>query len=396
MSQVIPIAILPFLTRIVPAAQLGTYFVWFGAVSVLTVIATARLDMAVFVARTEEEVRRLLHAVLAISVGVGATALVGAFYYESLSSRPLLTGGADDFTLAWSALACLMAINQTIIAVFVYRANFRGMAVAKVALAAVVSVSQLVACWIFPSVAALVYAQLVATLLVTGFLLYRLVAETGDGFGRLSLTSIGETVKRHYRFPTFAMPSDFINVYAAQLPLFLIAARFGEVSVAFYALTLRVLAGPIGLLAGSVLTVFKERAGRDYRNMGNCLDAYRHAFLSLSVMAILPFTALFFLGEEVFVLVFGSDWAQAGRIAEVLSPMFFMKFIASPLSYTLYIAHRQLHDLVWQIVLLAMTWAVFNLSGSLESAVLMYSGGYSFLYVAYLAISYNAAHGVEA
>jgi len=168
------------------------------------------------------------------------------------------------------------------------------------------------------------------------------------------------------------------------------------VSVAFYALTLRVLAAPVGLLADSVLTVFKERAGRDYRELGNCIDAYRHAFRSLSILAILPFTALFFLGEEAFVLVFGSSWAQAGHFAELLSPMFFMKFIASPLSYTLYVANRQLHDLVWQITLFGMTWAVFKFCNNLESAVLMYSAGYSGLYVAYLALSYNAARGAKA
>jgi O-antigen/teichoic acid export membrane protein len=104
---------------------------------------------------------------------------------------------------------------------------------------------------------------------------------------------------------------------------------------------------------------------------------------------------LFFYGEEAFVLIFGNEWSMAGRFAEILAPMFLMKFIASPLSYTLYIANRQLHDLGWQIALLLMTWAAFDLTGSLLSAVQVYSFGYSALYVIYLFISYRAARGVH-
>jgi len=158
-------------------------------------------------------------------------------------------------------------------------------------------------------------------------------------------------------------------------------------------LTLKVLAGPLGLLANSVLTVFKEQAGRDFRELGNCKDAYHYALKSLTCLAILPALILGFFGEQIFSLAFGPEWAAAGRYAQILTPFFFTRFIASPLSYTLYLSQRQLHALIWQVGVLAMTWAVFTYSRSLERAIMFYSLAYSCMYLLYIAISFQAASG---
>jgi O-antigen/teichoic acid export membrane protein len=143
------------------------------------------------------------------------------------------------------------------------------------------------------------------------------------------------------------------------------------------------------------LAAFKEQASREFREAGNCIGAFRQAFRSLSGLAVVPFALVWLVGEPAFAIVFGDEWAQAGRFAEILTLMFAFKFVASPLSYTLYIANRQLHDLVWQIALLAMTVAIFTFDAGLERLMVTYSAGYSILYLAYLAMSYSAARGAR-
>lgn len=395
LAQVIPIAILPLLTRIVPTDQLGAYFVWFGATSVLIIIASARLDMAVFLAQSEEQVKGIFQAVLVISVGVGVAGLLAAIAFQPFAGKFLMDGAAGRYSVAWATYAVVMANCQTLLAVYVYRAQFERMAGGKVVLAGAVALTQLALSLAGAGLDGLVYGQLAVSFIITIALMYRAGLPPLSLLANVNVAGLTQTLKRYYRFPVIAMPSDFINTFAAQIPLFLIAMRFGAASVALYALSLRVLSGPIGLLANSILAVFKEQAGRDFREKGNCLDAYRYTFRSLLLMAIVPFTLLFFFGEQAFVLVFGNDWSMAGRFAEVLAPMYFMKFIASPMSYTLYIANKQLQDLGWQIALLAMTWAAFYLTASLLNAVQVYSFGYGALYIIYLLISYNAARGVR-
>lgn len=395
LAQAVPLAILPVLTRVVPSEELGNYFVWFGAVSILLVVATARLDVAIFSARTREEVEALLRTVVAVSAGVAFAALGSAFVYASIAGSLPFSAFSWSYYVAGVVLAWVLAINQTLLGVFVYRAEFRRMARAKIYLAVGVSIAQLVLCLAGAGLAGLVYAHVAAALLVTLMLLRELGLSLHQMFLAQNRGEIRDTLRLHYRFPLYSLPSDLSNSLAAQVPLFLIAERFGAAQAGAYALTLRVLAGPVGLLANSVLAAFKEQASREFRELGNCISAFRQAFRSLSLLAIVPFALVGFLGEPAFVIVFGKEWAQAGRMAEILALMFAFKFVASPLSYTLYIANRQLHDLAWQIVLLIMTVAIFTFGADLERLMMAYSVGYSILYVAYLAISYNAARGAR-
>ena len=395
LAQALPLAILPVLTRILPAEELGNYFVWFGAVSVLLVVATARLDIAIFSARTQQEVEALLRTVVAISAMVACAALGVTFAYSFATGAFPLPALSAGYYVAGVVLAWVLAVNQTLLAILVYRAEFKRMARAKIFLAVGVSLAQLVLCVVGAGLAGLVYAHVGAASLVTLMLLRELGLSTNKLSRGLNWAEVRATVRTHYRFPLFSLPSDLSNALAAQAPLFLILERFGAAQSAAYALTLRVLAGPVGLLANSVLTAYKEQASREFREAGNCIGAFRRAFLSLSALAVLPFALLGLLAEPAFVIVFGDEWAQAGRIAEILAVMFAFKFVASPLSYTLYIANRQHHDLVWQIVLLVMTVAIFTFDASLERLMVMYSAGYSTLYVAYLGMSYSAARGAR-
>ena len=94
-------------------------------------------------------------------------------------------------------------------------------------------------------------------------------------------------------------------------------------------------------------------------------------------------------------LAFGEVWRGAGTIAVWLLPLFALRFIASPLSYMVYIAGKQHVDLFWQVALLCMTIASLTLFTDHKHALLVYSAGYSLLYVIYLVMSYRFSLGVK-
>jgi len=94
--------------------------------------------------------------------------------------------------------------------------------------------------------------------------------------------------------------------------------------------------------------------------------------------------------------VFGEKWRVAGDYAQILSIMFFCRFISSPLSYVLYIAEKQNYDLVFQLLLLILTsgsiatGAYFN---NPKMGVSLFSISYSLVYLFYLILSYNFSKG---
>jgi O-antigen/teichoic acid export membrane protein len=76
-----------------------------------------------------------------------------------------------------------------------------------------------------------------------------------------------------------------------------------------------------------------------------------------------------------------------------LAPMFAMRFIASPVSYILYLTEKQNYDLIWQVALLAMTFSSFYLPATYKLSLILYSLGYSILYGIYCLMSYNFCKG---
>jgi O-antigen/teichoic acid export membrane protein len=139
--------------------------------------------------------------------------------------------------------------------------------------------------------------------------------------------------------------------------------------------------------------VFKRDAASSYRDIGHCKDEYARTFWLLAAGGGILAIGVLLVSERLFAVVFGETWRQAGVLAIWLMPMFAMRFVASPLSYVLYIAGKQPIDLVWQCTLLAMTLASFALTSSFKTSITFYSAGYSVLYVVYLILSYHYSKG---
>jgi O-antigen/teichoic acid export membrane protein len=394
-AQLIPIAILPLLTRLIGPEDLGLYFLWSGVASVLTVLASAKLDMAIFTAQIEEVIDDLLRLIAFIAIGIAILTLIVLKAILPWSGFVIENRAIQEFSGPLALFALAMAIYQGLLAVLTYRAAFKRLVWAGILLAGSIALLQLLAGWAGLGVRGLIYSRLLMTGVVGVAVMHWAEISPLHLVRGFSFPRLRGVLVANYRFPLYSMPGNFVNSLAAQLPLFIIIARFGPAAVAFYALTLKVLAGPISLLANSVLTVFKEQAGRDFREQGNCRDAYRYAFKSLVALAILPALILGGFGEQIFRITFGPGWGVAGHYAQMLAPLFFMRFIASPLSYTLYLSQRQLQALIWQTGVLAMTWAVFSLTNNLETAITVYSLAYSTMYLLYIFISYQAACGTR-
>jgi O-antigen/teichoic acid export membrane protein len=190
-----------------------------------------------------------------------------------------------------------------------------------------------------------------------------------------------------------SLPADSINVAAAQLPVLLVAARFGADSAGLLAMALRMLGAPMSLLSASVLDVFKRHAGQAYLDRSECRSEFLHAFLILASISLVAGISLAVGIKPFFVFAFGDAWLGAGAMALWLLPRFIIGFVASPMSYMTYIAGKQHLDLMWQLALLAMTFFTLSFASSIQITLVSYGFGYSALYLVYLVMSYRFSLG---
>lgn len=397
--QTLPLLVLPFFTRILPPEDIGLYFTWLGVVVVGAVVLTMRLDMAVLQANTSDAAMRIVRASVVTNLGFGVLAgiFIGLFLAaESFFQLSLLSVDAYVYVVLGVIAAIASAINLLVNSVLVRSARFREQALYKLYLGVGLSSSQLIFVYFFESSVGLCLAYSLSCALVLIFLMRKV------GFIGLSLKLFDplkdaiSVVREQRAFVILSMPAALINMLSHYSPLFLLNWKIGAAASGQYGLTHKTLSAPLGLVGGAILSVFREESSRCYRESGNCEASYLYTARSLVLIAIAPFLVVFFWGRELFEFVFGAAWSEAGTIAELMAPVFLIRFVASPLSYMFFLANRQGWDLLWQVVLFLFSVSIFWFSASLQSAVFWYSIGSFLLYGVNLVASYFIAKGMAA
>jgi O-antigen/teichoic acid export membrane protein len=104
---------------------------------------------------------------------------------------------------------------------------------------------------------------------------------------------------------------------------------------------------------------------------------------------------VYLYSEYLFGIVFGKEWGEAGAIASILAPMFYLQFVASPLSYSLYLSGKNIEDLIWQVISAMVLLAILVLSAKPIVAIQMIAAGYSCLYILNLYMSFSASKGTK-
>lgn len=394
-AQTIPLLGSLVIARLYVPAEFGAFSTWLGVVMTAAVLVTGRLEMALVI-EADGEPRRFAMAATLATICCAAAVLVvlilGAYLVVPDTRR--FTPG---LVLTFLPATLLMAAAQTWQSWAAGEGLYRELSWIRITQALGVTGVQVLVGWLTPNALGLALGHALGLLLGVVAAAYMKPLSL-----RAFLPWAGFRTKlrafwiQHRRFPLFALPADLINTAAGQLPLLFITSKFGSEASGLYALSVRILGGPISLLGTAVLDVFKRSAATSYRELGDCRDDYLRTFRVLAALGVVLALGVILVAEPLFAWAFGETWRRAGVIAVWLMPMFTLRFVASPLSYVFYIAGGQRVDLAWQCGLLAMTVLAFMAGLDFESSVKVYAAGYGGMYVIYLLLSYRYSKGGRA
>ena len=391
-GQVIPIAGTLVLARIFSPVSFGLYSTWLGFVMFLGVVLTCRFEMALAV---EDDGKARHWAVVATLKTTGITSLFALLVLgvATLLRLEIL----DKFSLGLLVIliptAALLAGNQTLQNWAAADGRYRHLSLMRIFQAGSLVVFQIGFGLLATNPFGLASGYLAGTLvgLLAGLWLFPLRTEGGSSVG--GHESLADFWRRQLRFPRFSLPADAVSAATAQLPIVLVAARFGSEAAGLLAMALRMVGAPMSLLSASVLDVFKRHSAQAYRDRGECRAEYIHSLGLLFVAAACASVAIGVCAKPFFAVMFGESWAGAGLITLLLLPRFALGFMASPLGYIVYVVGRQHIDLAWQLALLGVTLTALLLPASFHTALLAYSIGYGALYIIYLWMSYRFSCG---
>jgi O-antigen/teichoic acid export membrane protein len=178
-----------------------------------------------------------------------------------------------------------------------------------------------------------------------------------------------EVFKRYSNFPKFDVWSALINQLSWQVPVLLLSSFFSTTIVGYYSLGMMMVTLPMSLIGGSIAQVFFQRAAIA-QHEGSLSVIFEEAYTFLIKISMFPLLLLTFIGQDLFILIFGSSWGEAGFYIQILSVWAVFFFISSPISAVLSITGKQKTGLVLSTINLITRFSSIYLGGILGSATL--------------------------
>ena len=154
-----------------------------------------------------------------------------------------------------------------------------------------------------------------------------------------------EVFKRYSNFPKFDVWSALINQSSWQVPVLLLSSFFSTTIVGYYSLGMMMVTLPMSLIGGAIAQVFFQRAAMA-QHEGSLAIIFEDAYSFLIKISLFPLLLLTFIGQYLFVMIFGPSWAEAGFYIQILSVWAVFFFISSPISSILSIAGKQKTGLI--------------------------------------------------
>ena len=333
LAQAVAVLASPLLTRLYGPEAFGFLALFISITSILGVVACMRYEFAIMLPQEDREAANLL-ALSLLSVAVVSGLTIPALYFggDPLLSLIRAPGLAPYLVL----VPPYIFVSGVFLALNYWNSrtkHFGRLSVARVTSSLATVGTQLGAGFGgYATGGSLIGASLVGVSVSTGVLGGQIWRDDRALLrGSVSWRGMLEGLKRYRRFPLIDSGSALLNTASWQLPAFLLAAFFSPVVVGFYSLGFMVLQLPMSLIGSSIAQVFFQRAA-EARSDGTLSHLVENVFRLLIMIGIFPILTVTIIGPDLFAVVFGENWTEAGVYAQILSVWAFVWFISSPLS----------------------------------------------------------------
>ena len=381
-SQLIATLAIPILTRLYTPEDFGILAIYISIITIIGVVSALRYEMAIPLPEDEKLAANIV--ILSIITVIITTVMSAIIFYIFKQQLAKFFGATKLEEYYWT-----LPVGIAVLGIFnvlnywaIRTKQFQSIAFAKLSQTTTSIIIQISA-----------YSLGGITLLIAQFLgqmssviFLSRIALKKKTFNSISRCSIVQAAIRYKNFPIFSSAEGFANSVGAQLPSIMLATAFGTPAAGYYILAQKTLSMPMSLVGRAVSQVFYSEVSHAKRtgNLGNLIIQLQKNLTSLGAP---PAVILFLLGPEIFVLLFGNEWHEAGNLAKWMSPLLYFQFISSPLSVIFPATDNQRHGLIFQIILLIVRILALGIgiySDDLLITVILYSFTSSICYLGLL------------
>jgi O-antigen/teichoic acid export membrane protein len=365
LAQAITILTAPILSRIFTPAAFGVLNVFTSLIGIISIVICLRYEFAIMLPEDDTDAVNIF--VLCLFITLGISVITGLILLSIGHPLVNLLKSPDLYAYLWLIPVALLI--QGFFSGLNYwnsrTKHFGRLSIARVSASFTTSALPMLLAFIgMANASSLVYSWLAGTLVSTSVLGVQVFRNSGTVFFKyVNQSRLITNLKRYRKFPLVDSWGGFINNLSWQLPSLMLLYFFSETIVGYYSLSSRLILLPMNLVGSSIGQVFYQRTAELRSNPENLSRSVYLVFRRLAAIGLFPAVVLGIAGPELFKIVFGTNWLEAGRYAQILSPWMFILFISSPLSTLFATLERQELGLIVNSVILITRFAALVIGG---------------------------------
>lgn len=355
LAQAAGVLVSPILTRLYTPEDFGVLSLYTSILGILTHQMTLSYEYAIPIAADDDSALDLLF--LCFLVVTTMTVVVSFFL------KPLVSIFAGDLTFErifpflWVIPigAFLGAIYNSLNFVSVRTRNYKLLARTKITQVTMQSAAQVGIGFALEGPIGLLMGFVVGRSAGIGSQFRYTREKYKDVWGKTTIKRILQLAVQYRNFPLLQTWATLLNNAGTQLFPLLLNVFYGPAVAGFYYLSQKVIGMPVTLISNSAKQVYIGEVSEYLKsNPRKLLGIFMKLTSRMLLIGVLPCLVLTLFGREIFSLVFGSKWDEAGRYVQVMAFSFLLKF-GSESFVNLALLERQALSFVWSLLRMVLT-----------------------------------------
>lgn len=368
---------LPVLSRLYSPADFSALAVFTSLLSIISVAACLRFDVAVTIPLRDTDAANLLALALGCALVVSLLVAAPVLLVPGLIAEWLNQAMLRPYLLLLPLGVLLAASYSALQGWLVRKKEFGQIARSRIAQSAAAAGTQVSMGMAGVGPFGLLLGYVLnagAACIVLG---YRVVRFERESLRAITWPGMRAMAVEHHRFPKYSTWEALSNSAAIQVPIIMIAAMAVGPEAGYLSMAMYVMQAPMALVGSAIGQVYLSRAPAEHR-AGRLGTFTAEVFGGLLKAGVGPLLFVGIVSPFAFPFVFGEEWRRAGHLVAWMTPWFIMQFLASPISMALHVAGHQRTAMSLQhfslVVRVAAVWATAILLPAAVSEIYALSG----------------------
>lgn len=336
-AQALSLLVAPLLSRLYNPEDFTIFALFNSTSAILSVVATARYEMAVPLPKLDREARAVLKLALLVCLSVSAISLMGIALFRLIHGPYQASVWFYLIPLSVLANGTYNAFNFWSTRQKTFKLNASG----RIALSAGMAFTSVLLGYLSGEASGLILGLVAGQVLGALVIAWPMLRHGTGFFQGVSKSDMQTQGKIYSSFWKVNSPHALLDTFQDHGVVYLLTYYFVEAVTGWYSFAFRILKAPVGLIGSAFYQLFYQKLSEANNQGRNLQPLVLSMYKRLALLGLPGFLVMFLFTPDLFTWIFGERWHEAGEIAQILIPWLFLNFILSPVSCVTLVCNRQ-------------------------------------------------------